>query len=308
MLTVRSILCPVDFSDFSVRAYDYAQSLADHYHASVSLLHVIPPLEAQYPYGGINNIYTRVSPRLEDYAADEIKRFAAEHTHTGIKPTVLARVGPVRETILQLALEKKADLITMGTHGHPEVNPGLLGSVTEYVLRHTACPVLTVRKPKHDFVNPEDKERDKVHLKKILFCSDLSLFSERALHYALSLATEYKAELTLLHVLEHPHGEKDIEVQTAHVKTEMEKAIPKEAYGCCTIKLLVRAGKAYEQIVKYASESETDLIVMGIHGRNVVDLTLFGSTTHRVLQLGSCPVVTVALEKLAGELAERKIA
>jgi nucleotide-binding universal stress UspA family protein len=303
MLTIKSILCPVDFSDFSVRAYDYAQSLAEHYQASVSILHVVRPLEAQYPYGGANNIFSRVSPKLEDFAEDEIKRFAHQRTRAGLKPAVCARVGPVRKTILEVAAEKEADLITMGTHGHSEGTRGLLGSVTEYVLRHASCPVLAVRGPRHDFIGRGEKGYEAVRIRKILFCTDLSPFSERALHYALSLATEYAAELTLLYVIEDLKH--DIEKETAHVKSEMERTIPKDVDRLCPMKSVVRVGKAYEQIVKYEAETDADLIVMGIHGRNVVDLALSGSTTHRVLQLGMCPVITVAVDKLAKELEEQ---
>jgi nucleotide-binding universal stress UspA family protein len=302
MLTIKSILCPIDFSDLSATAYDYAQSLADHYHASVSLLHVMGPRAGEHFHPTANNTPSR---DLEDYAEDDIKRFAHEHTRTGVKPAICARLGPVRNTILEVGAKKKADLIVMGTHGHSEGARGLLGSVTEYVLRHASCPVLAVHRPRPDFIGPDDKDHDTVRIRKILFCTDLSPLSERALHYALALATEYAAELTLLHVTEDLDGKRDIEKESAQMKMEMERPLPKDAYGFCAIKSLVRVGKAYEQIVKYEAESEADLVVMGIHGRNVVDLALVGSTTHRVLQLGTCPVITVAVDKPAGELAQQ---
>jgi len=296
MLAIKSILCPIDFSDFSARAYDYAQSLADHYHASISLLHVTGPGAGEHFHPTANNTPSR---ELEDYTEDDIKRFAHENTHSEIKPAVCARVGPVRTTILEVAAKKRADLIIMGMHGHSEGVQGLLGSVTEYVLRHASCPVLALREPRHDFIGPDEKGHDAVRIRKILFCTDLSPFSERALDYALSLATEYGAELTLLHVIDDRAGKSDMEKRTAQVKREMERPIPQDAYETCTIKCLVRAGKAYEEIVRYEAESQPDLVVMGIHGRNVVDLALAGSTTHRVLQLGMGPVITVAVDKVA---------
>jgi len=50
MLRVKTIVCPVDFSEFSVKAYDYAYSLAKHYDAELLIEHVIQPLQAAYPY------------------------------------------------------------------------------------------------------------------------------------------------------------------------------------------------------------------------------------------------------------------
>ncbi len=60
-----------------------------------------------------------------------------------------------------------------------------------------------------------------------------------------------------------------------------------------TFKTVVRAGKPYEEIIKLAEQEQTDLIVVGVRGRNALDLALFGSTTHRVLQLGPCPVLAI---------------
>jgi len=75
--------------------------------------------------------------------------------------------------------------------------------------------------------------------------------------------------------------------------SDLEKAIPAEARNWCSIRKLVRVGKPYQELIQVALEDQTDLIVLGVRGRNTVDLALFGSTTHRVLQLGPCPVLTV---------------
>ena len=56
---------------------------------------------------------------------------------------------------------------------------------------------------------------------------------------------------------------------------------------------VVRPGKAYQEIIQYASKVQSDVIAMGVRGRNAVDIALFGSTTHRVIQLGPCPVLVV---------------
>jgi nucleotide-binding universal stress UspA family protein len=76
---------------------------------------------------------------------------------------------------------------------------------------------------------------------------------------------------------------------------ELERLIRPQANEACTIRALVRAGKPYEEIVRLAVEDRTDLVVLGVRGRSAVDLAIFGSTTHRVLQLGPCPVLTVQI-------------
>jgi nucleotide-binding universal stress UspA family protein len=159
-------------------------------------------------------------------------------------------------------------------------------------MRKARCPVLAVRKPAHDFVTP-GRDQDSVQLRKILFCTDFSEHSERALEYALSLAMEYNAELTLLHVLEDISASADLQAETAKVVRELERPVPYDARNWCTVKSTVRIGKPYQEIIQIALEGQTDLVIMGVRGRNALDLALFGSTTHRVIQLGSCPVLAV---------------
>jgi nucleotide-binding universal stress UspA family protein len=55
----------------------------------------------------------------------------------------------------------------------------------------------------------------------------------------------------------------------------------------------VRIGKPYQEIIEVASETQTDLAIMGVRGRSSLDSALFGSTTYRVIQLGPCPVLAV---------------
>ncbi len=68
---------------------------------------------------------------------------------------------------------------------------------------------------------------------------------------------------------------------------------PADARDWCEVRPAVRIGKPYQQILQIALETETDLVVMGVRGRSAVDLALFGSTTHRVIQLGTSPVLAV---------------
>jgi nucleotide-binding universal stress UspA family protein len=56
---------------------------------------------------------------------------------------------------------------------------------------------------------------------------------------------------------------------------------------------VVRIGKTYQEITHLALEAQTDLVIMGARGGNALDVALFGSTTHRVIQLGSSPVLAV---------------
>ncbi len=55
----------------------------------------------------------------------------------------------------------------------------------------------------------------------------------------------------------------------------------------------MRIGKAYQQIIQLALEAQPGLVIMAVRGRGALDLAVFGSTTHRVIQFGPCPVLVV---------------
>jgi len=292
-MNFERIVCPVDFSEYSGKAYDYAYSLAKHYGAKLFVEHVVQPLQAAYPYyafpeAALQDTWSQLSIDAENGLRELVKG----HTRNGLQPECIIRQGFPWESILSLAEERSADLIVMGTHGRRGLDRLTMGSVTERVLRKARCPVLAVRKPAHDFVEP-DSTSDCVHLRKILLCTDFSDYAQKALSYAFSLATEYNAALTLLHVLEDSGSEKVLQEATANAMKELEKLVPADIPNWCTVKSLVRSGKPYQEIVQLAQEEQADLIIAGVRGRNALDLALFGSTTYRVIQLGSCPVLAV---------------
>jgi nucleotide-binding universal stress UspA family protein len=294
MLKIERILCPMDFSEFSVRAYDYAQSLAKHYKARLYVEHVVPPLTMTYPYYPFPDVVKDVYWNVSEQAQGQLRELIKSHTRNGIQPEVVIESGTVSQAILSFSEKESVDLIVMGTHGRQGVDHLTMGSVTEKVLRKARCPVLAVRRPAHDFIVPGHGQ-DPVQLHKILFCTDFSEHSDCALTYALSLAMEYNAELTLLHVLEHLPDSDDLQVETAKIIQRLETPIPSDARNWCTIKSVVRVGRPYQEIIQLALEAYADLVIMGVRGRSALDLALFGSTTHRVLQLGPCPVLAVRL-------------
>jgi nucleotide-binding universal stress UspA family protein len=293
MTKFQRILCPVDFSDFSLNAYAYARSLAQHYKAHLSLLNVVQPLTVTYPYYYMPAQMTRLSSELVDKARRQLRELAEKYASDAVQPETVVEEGFIADVILGFAENQKADLIVMGTHGRRGLDRLVIGSVTERVLRKSPQPVLAVRKPAHDLVSPKEQQ-DSVSLRKVLLCTDFSDTAKKALGYALSLALEYKSELTLFHVIEHPGTSERLQAG-ATALAELKNSISAGNVEACGIRTLVRAGKPYEEIIRLALEDRTDLVVLGVRGRNVVDLALFGSTAHRILQLGPCPTLTVRI-------------
>jgi nucleotide-binding universal stress UspA family protein len=127
----------------------------------------------------------------------------------------------------------------------------------------------------------------------------------KALEYALTLAKEADAELVLMHVIEGladlKHWEQltnasiveYLRLSEQHALTRLREVVPKEAHTWCTPRQLLVTGKPYDEILRVAREQDMHLIVMGVHGRNPVDLLFFGSTTQQVVRASTCPVLTL---------------
>jgi len=297
MLEIKLILCPVDFSEFSIRAYHHALSVAQHYRAKLVAQHIVEL--ARYPYADYAasaGDYAAFGRALEEGGQQQLREFVARHRHE-IQPELVVHQGTAPDCILSFAQARKADLIVMGTHGRRGYDRLVLGSVTNRVMRRTPCPVLAVCNPPDTATSAEmaaSEEHSHVHhLSRILFCTDFSENSERALNYAVSAADEYDAELTLLHVLEDVPSPAKTEQAIATATERLDKLISAEGRKTVRLKTAVRSGKPYQQIIELALEAQIDLVAMGVRGRGALDLAVFGSTTYRVLQLGPCPVLAV---------------
>jgi nucleotide-binding universal stress UspA family protein len=289
MLTIERILCPVDFSEFSDKACDYAHSFARHFGAKLFVLHVAEPFVPMDP--------SSISPPLIDQvyaqniadAEEKVRELAVRQNWNDVEHEVVLERGAVADAILRFVEGNNIDLITMGTHGRRGLDRLVLGSVTERILRTARPPVLAV----HRLPQASGAREGPVQFRKILCCTDFSDNSPRALEYAFLLAYKYKAGISLLHVIERSESGKDLEAERCRVLQQLRAVIPHNVQNCATVEPAVRAGKAYEEILGHAAETETDLIVMGVRGRNALDLALFGSTTQRVMQLGQSPILVV---------------
>ena len=188
-----------------------------------------------------------------------------------IPPEVLARAAVL-----------PADLIVMGTHGRGGFDHLVLGSVTEKVLRKALCPVLTVTKKAQTA-----PDHAAIQFHRILCAVDFSGVSVAAVEFALSLAEEADARLTLLHVIEVPHGLSespwDFDVDSARARLESDSArrlqelVPDVGPPFLHHRSRRRRRPGRAGILRVAGERESDLIVMGVHGRGALDLMVFGS-------------------------------
>ncbi len=291
MVEMRRVLCPVDFSECSVKAFEFAQSLAERFGAELLVLHSIElwsePLSV--PPSSVFDEYRRL---LLKEGEARLERFIEAQSHRNVQPKRYVKEGLPADHILAMATEQAVDRIVLGTHGRRGIDRLMLGSVTERVLRHAPCPVLVVRKSSRDRVD-SDRPGHSFPFHRILCCTDFSSLSEKALEHAGSLAQEYDAELVLLHVLDEYADAGATVERTDNAKRQLERLASSTPCKPGTVKTAVRLGRAYEQIIQVATEINTDLVAVGVRGRNALDVAVFGSTAYRVIQLGPCPVLVV---------------
>jgi universal stress protein A len=142
----RRILVPVDFSEGSRAAFDYALALAEKLDGEVELLHVWETPTYLTPELWVS---TAKQPpmALADYARQAAEK-DLDAWRGGNRHRVPVRsrvaVGVTDQVIVEIAAE--FDLVVMGTHGRTGLSHLFVGSVAERVVRRAPCPVLTVRR------------------------------------------------------------------------------------------------------------------------------------------------------------------
>jgi nucleotide-binding universal stress UspA family protein len=300
MINIRHILCPVDFSEFSRHALHHAVGLAKWYRATLTLLHVQPL--AVMPAGPPEVLPTLVltPDQREQLLASLRHMVATEISESVLTHVEVAEGSPAREIVAR-AETMSSDLLVMGTHGASGFERLVLGSVTEKVLRKSPCPVMVVPRRAPD-VAPVPPL-----FKRILCAVDFSDCSMRALKYATSLAQEADGCLVVAHVFElegvMPGNWRDAltpeSIRKELIALEQERrdkllhAVPDSVNTYCAVETVMASGTPYREILRLAEEKKSELIVIGIHGRNAADLTFFGSTTNHVVRQATCPVLTV---------------
>jgi nucleotide-binding universal stress UspA family protein len=154
MISLKTVLVATDFSEPSEVAVRYGRALADAFHASLHILHVVPDSMA-LPWATMADglAMADVQRQWERDASQRLQRMLPESEREALHATLVTRAGdPVRQ-ITSYAVETSADLVVLGTHGRGPVAHMLMGSVAERVVRTAPCPVLTVRHPQHEFVS-----------------------------------------------------------------------------------------------------------------------------------------------------------
>jgi nucleotide-binding universal stress UspA family protein len=306
MIEIRRILCPIDFSDYSRRALDHAIAIARWYESTITVLHVfsIAPAVANASGTAVFEPIVLTNVDREQLLGD-VRRFAEAESAPPTAVRAMVLEGNAANEILNHAAEMKADLLVMGTHGRSGFERLVLGSITEKVLRKARCPVLTV--PRH---HPDAVPATRELFERILCPVDFSDCSMNALNYAVSLAQEADAHLTVVHVMAYTLEDTPDMYDTMitddrlsladyrrrredEARQRLNDSVPMTVSEYCRVETLMVSGKPGREILRIAGERDSDVIVIGVQGRGAADLMFFGSTTNHVVREATCPVLTL---------------
>ncbi|MEW5974815.1 MAG: universal stress protein [Acidobacteriota bacterium] len=297
MLSIKTVLCPLDFSALSEPELNLAVRVCRKFQSQLILQHnlVTPPISLSAAWMW-EETHVKEEQRLERERERQIQE-VLRRLPGELKAEARMTYGPLDETIPALAKSLLADLIIMGTHvrRHPDHI-----SKTERVILHAPCPVLTLREHTSPNLFSADVPQEEARLVVPL---DFSEHSIATLEYALKLSQSFPFTIHLLHI-EGSWALRDLrpgfalENRLKESEEKLKAMIPEQFLD--RVRTEVMAGSAIEEIVARATQLQASLIVMGVHEKGLLSNLLAGATSTGVLHQSPCPVWYVPDRKVEG--------
>lgn len=290
----RTILVPLDGSEFGECALPLAQALSERTQAALHLILVHVPVYGSYVEGTpILDIELDTASRANDQAYLQAvqQRLAASG---GCPPGITHHDGQVADTLVAHASQINADLIVMTTHGRGGLARLWLGSVADTVVRHSHVPVLLVRPD----VSPEPSRATPTQaIRRVLVALDGSARAEQMLAPTLALGSVFDVDYTFVRVVDPLFTSSPlvigavqreiatIQEQQRHAQHYLENlAMPLRSEGYrVNTRVLVDPQPAHA-ILREAHTQGSDVIAVATHGHGGVRRFLLGSVADKVLR------------------------
>ena len=283
----KKILLATDFSPASEAALPYALTIAHHYGSELCVAHVICPEFAELI---APELIPTIRQEAQRFAQQNMERLLSAGRQRGVSCHALIGEGAIWDVLQDMIQQNGLDLIVLGTHGRRGLRKLLLGSVAEEVFRMAPCPVLTVG-PK----TSETRSLD-VHLDHILYPLEFVPDTSDAAAYAISLAEEYHARLTIMKIFAEMIPPPDVNAAVEEpVRHWINDHIPPESDLRERTSFEPGFGPAAEAILKFARDRRVDLIVMDVQRLDPVMAAHLPKpdTAYEVIRTALCPVLTV---------------
>jgi nucleotide-binding universal stress UspA family protein len=270
----------------------HARALAAHFHAEITLLHVVVPVVA---YGAPEALaYSAALDVAEDRVAlakAHLDSFLPDEFGALTVERVVRRGDPAQE-IVDCAAERQSDLIVLPTHGYGPFRRFLLGSVTAKVLHDATCPVWTG--PHLEKAPPEGE----IQLRQVVCGVDLGPESATVLAWGSDLAHEFNAQLTVVHAmpestvhLEGVYFDPDFRAQVVDSARVQIEGLKAKARAQGNIEFEV--GDPADALAVAASRLHADVVVIGRKGHHTGVLGRLRTHSYAIVREAPCPVAAV---------------
>jgi nucleotide-binding universal stress UspA family protein len=282
-IALKNILFATDLDVSASRALPFAVAMANRCRAKLYAAHVIP--QEAYAFAHPESV-KQILEEERDYATYALKQIIDPLKSRGQRCESLLGNGNVAEVLAEFVQSHAVDLVVLGTRSRAGLGKVILGSIAEETIREVPCPVLTV--------GPHVVVQASAGVQSIVCAIDFAPGSLRVTEFAVALAHEYQAHLTLMHVVEgvlrnSPH----LAIQLTEQR--LRQIIPQQPELPYAPEVMVEIGPVADRILGVANGLLADMIIMGARGAGAFAQTAsrFGSIAHKVVSLASCPVLTV---------------
>lgn len=279
---LNKILWPTDFSPEAMEALRYGEILGRAFGAKVVALHVTPDFMPAM-YQNALPVQKELLRRQAELKKEALARVRALEKKRGLEfSRVIVTEGSPARKVVEVAEKERVSLIVMGKRGQSLLEKLIIGSVANYVLRHSPVPVLVTKKGKKIKA-----------FQKILVPTDFTKGEETEREYAYRLARGLGASLTLLYVLElFGHEFRLVREMVQTTEAKFRQTFGRRRAGLSVSGDIIKATTASQGITGYAQKHRFDLIVMA---RCVGRLGRFflGSTTEKVIASTELPVLAL---------------
>jgi len=293
MLQIRTVLCPVDFSEINTRGLDLAVEICRSFGARLILHHNVAnaPLGASASWMWHQEHKDGYTP--EELASAQLGEMLAALPRE-VRPEARLSNGLATPSILYAEEQVGADLVVMATHG---AGTDHHTSVAEQIVEGSRCPVLVLHGGSQP---PLHLEPGAARTLDVLVPTDLSPAAARVVTYACELARRLPLRLHLLHVLT-PRKSALVEtgvsmgppqvgqgVFTAEVRRRLEALVPEDLDP--RVSVHVEIGDPAEKIEELSFRLGASTIIMGAHARSFVRRLFTRDTSRDLLRRAPCPV------------------
>lgn len=301
-LRLKSVLVATDFSETFEMPLRLGLAVAHHYGTAFYVAHVVSDLAHMIAGPPALQLACEAASReLQNLEHDLVEKGSL----VGLDHEFVVRQGAVWKELENIILEKRVDLLILGTHGRRGLSKLVLGSVAEEIFRHAHCLVLTVGPNSYED-NPSDLS-GAGHT--FLFATDFGEASFHALPYAMCFANQFKAKLVLLNVIpaapipEGPGWYTASDVMAMRDNARMaslrrlEQLPTGEPEPIIEPEFMVQFGLPTEKILDAALKLKVELIIMGLHASTRISTIshMPWATAYEVVSGAGCPVLTIRI-------------